>query len=59
MFLSLPHKWRPLGSWSEEVVMSGLAVSTPRAKGISSSEESVFSKLIRFIFIAVALDLGE
>jgi ABC-type sugar transport system permease subunit len=37
--------------------MSGIAVSTPRPKGISSSEESVFSKLIRFIFIAL-FDVG-
>ena len=37
--------------------MSGIAVATPRAKGISASEESVFSKLIRFIFIAL-FDVG-
>lgn len=37
--------------------MSGIAVATPRPKGISSSEESAFSKLIRFIFIAL-FDLG-
>src|SRR5215216_2690480 len=37
--------------------MSGIAVAAPRAKGISASEESVFSKLIRFIFIAL-FDVG-
>jgi arabinogalactan oligomer / maltooligosaccharide transport system permease protein len=67
MFLSLPYIYEPLAfdsvrpvlqtKFSEEVVMSGIAAAAPRTKSISSSEESVFSKLIRFIFIAL-FDLG-
>jgi len=37
--------------------MSGIAVATPGAKSASSREESIFSKLMRFILIAL-FDLG-
>ena len=37
--------------------MSGVAVAAPRAKGALSSDESILSKLTRFIFIAL-FDLG-
>ncbi len=37
--------------------MSGISVATPRAKSASSREESILSKLMRFIFIAL-FDLG-
>src|SRR5919109_3200366 len=44
---------RPLGSFNEEIVMSGIAISTPRTKSSLAPEETPLSKMIRFLLIAL------